>query len=55
MKKFTLSGDSIANWLVVLGIGSVSAGAWLWHPAAGLAVAGVAAVVCGVAIARNLR
>jgi len=52
---FTMKPDSIANICVLAGIGLLSAGAWLVHPAAGLAVAGVAAVVVGIGIARNLQ
>jgi len=47
--------DSIANVCVLAGIGLLSAGAWLIHPAAGLAVAGLAAVVIGIGIVRSQK
>lgn len=43
-----MASDLIANVLVLIGIGLLSVGAWLAHPAAGLAVAGLAAVAVGV-------
>lgn len=48
-----MSSDSIANVLVIAGIALLSAAGWLLHPAAGLCVAGVAAVVVGIGIVRS--
>jgi divalent metal cation (Fe/Co/Zn/Cd) transporter len=45
-----MSSDLIANVLVLIGIGLLSVGAWLVHPAAGLAVAVVAV---GIGIVRS--
>jgi hypothetical protein len=44
-----------ANILVVSGLLSVSAGAWVFHPAAGLIVLGAMAVVAGLGVLKNDR
>jgi hypothetical protein len=43
----------VANLLVLVGLGAVTVGGWLVHPAAGLVLAGVAAVSVGVGIVRD--
>lgn len=43
----------VANLLVTSGIVSVTAGAWIVHPSAGLVVAGIVAVLVGIGIVRN--
>jgi len=48
-----MSSDSIASTLVIAGLVLLSVAAWLLHPAAGLAVAGVAAVCVGIGIVRS--
>ncbi len=50
-----MRGDSIANVCVLAGVGMMSWAAWLVHPAAGWAVAGLAIFVIGIAIARSLK
>jgi hypothetical protein len=47
--------ELVANILAVVGILLMVVAAWLIHPSAGLAVAGVSSLVLGVGIFRSVK
>ncbi len=50
-----LTPEALANTLAVSGVGLIVAAAAMLHPAAGLAVAGLACVALAAGIVRELR
>jgi multisubunit Na+/H+ antiporter MnhB subunit len=48
-----MTRGTLANVLVVGGLVAVACAAWLVHPAAGVAVAGIAAVAVGIGLVRE--